>query len=135
MFTVIQCTNPHFTFPGAHYLLSPSLEFSVSPLRILFNQSHHVDDVTDANTHEQPQGRQHRLTPHLPSLEPALTASCFVCLVKVPLHILRQGHALAVCPAHLSLHICRTLHLNLWLISLTSSLCALEIKQKRKIAS
>lgn len=73
-----------------------SLEFSVSPLRILFNQSHHVDDMTDANTREQPQGRQHCLTPHLPSRELALTASCFVCLVKVPLHILCQGHALPV---------------------------------------
>lgn len=73
-----------------------NLEFSVSPLWILFNQSHHVDEVTDANTHEQPQGRLHCMTPHLPSPEPALTASCFVCLVKVPLHILRQGHALPV---------------------------------------
>lgn len=85
-----------------------SLEFSVSPLRILFNQTHHVDDMTDANTHEQPQGRQHCLTPHLPSLEQALTASCFVCFVKVPLHILCQGHALPVgCLSCSSLAICR----------------------------
>lgn len=37
---------------------------------------------------------------------------------------------LAVCPAHLLLYICHTLHLNL--ISLTSSLCALETKEENR---
>lgn len=99
IFTVIQCTsceNPQFFQAHIIYEVKGVNLLCLHSFWILFNQTHHVDDVTDVNTHEQPQGRQHRLTPHLPSLEPALTASCFVCLVKVPLHILRQGHALPV---------------------------------------
>lgn len=92
-------------FLFAHCPLS-LLHFSVSPLRIIFNQSHHVDDMTDKNPREQPEGRQHRPTPHLPRPGPAPAASSLVCLVKDPLHIQRQGHALPVgCSLCLSLAI------------------------------
>lgn len=86
-FTLCLCVNKH------------TLEFPCASTAVLFNQSHHLGDVMDANTREQPQGRQRWLTP----LAPKLTArSLMLFLVKVPLHIWCQGHVLPVyclCPA------------------------------------
>lgn len=93
--------------------------------------------MTDANTHEQPQGRQHCLTPHLPSLEQRLQPHALFDLSKfLYIFCVKVTHCqLAVRPVRILLYIGCILHSNLRLISLTSSLCVAEIKKEKENSS
>lgn len=134
--TLLLCSEIHIhsCWVLTYYLLSMSAGSNLLNLHSEFDSITAITLMTwwDANTHEQPQGRQHRMTPHLPWLEPALTASCFVCLVKVPLHIPSQGHALPVgCLSCSSLAIHLPYPGSETLAFIPNKLCALETKKEK----
>lgn len=111
-----------------------SLESSVFTQRIIQSKPSHWR--YDGCVHARAATRKTTsLTPHLPSLEQAPPASRLFVLSKfLYIFCLKVTHCqLAVCPAHIWLHICNSLHLNLWHVSITSSVCAREEKNAKNI--
>lgn len=76
--------------------------------------------MTDVNTREQPQGRQHGTTPHLPWLA-AGAHSLTLCLSCQSCSTYWASRSRAVgwlfCPAQLSRYACCSLDVNLWLVT------------------